>query len=147
MSCTDRISEELRSKGYRITPQRLAVLQALHAGGHLSPTLVFERTSRVLPGLTETTVYRTLEFLAENGALLSTHSASGHVTYELAERDHHHMVCQVCGVEVALDHSQVHPFYAQVEAQTGFRLTGGHLTLSGLCARCKDSPTHAKGEK
>jgi Fur family ferric uptake transcriptional regulator len=131
MSCTDRISEELRSKGYRITPQRLAVLQALHAGGHLSPSLV----------------YRTLEFLAENGALLSTHSASGHVTYELAERDHHHMVCQVCGVEVALDHSQVHPFYAQVEAQTGFRLTGGHLTLSGLCARCKDSPTHAKGEK
>lgn len=139
MSCTKRLSEELRSRGYRITPQRLAVLQVLHEGGHTSPTRVFERTSQVIPGMTETTVYRTLEFLTENGVLLSTNSSTGHITYELAQRDHHHMVCQVCGLEVNLDHSQIQPFYEQIENQSGFRLTSGHLTLMGKCAHCKEN--------
>jgi Fur family ferric uptake transcriptional regulator len=147
MSCINRLSKELRARGYRITPQRLAVLQALHAGGHISPTQVFERTSQMIPGMTESTVYRTLEFLTENGALLSTQSASGHLTYELTQSDHHHMVCQVCGLEVDLDHNQVQSFYGQVESQTGFRITTGHLTLQGLCTRCKGDPGHSKGDQ
>ena len=51
-----------------MTPQRLAILHVLHhEGRHLSPVEVHEEARRELPSLTETTVYRTLEFLAENG--------------------------------------------------------------------------------
>jgi Fur family ferric uptake transcriptional regulator len=64
MSCIPRFTQMLRSRGYRMTPQRLAVLQALHDGGHLSPGQIFERVHQT--GMTETTVYRNLEFLAGN---------------------------------------------------------------------------------
>ena len=66
MSCADQYTPQLHALGFRMTPQRLAILHALHhAGGHLSPTEVYQRASSDLPGLTEPTVYRTLEFLAD----------------------------------------------------------------------------------
>ena len=82
MSCTQHLTEELRSRGFRITPQRLAVLQALHNGGHLSPAQVFERVQQT--GMTETTVYRTLEFLAGNDVVLVADRGNGHLAYELS---------------------------------------------------------------
>ncbi|MFH2104442.1 MAG: Fur family transcriptional regulator [Chloroflexota bacterium] len=137
MSCTAVISQQLRERGFRITPQRLAILQVLHDGGHLSPTQVFERTVGVMPGLTEATVYRTLEFLAENGAVVPAGGENSHLAYELTAGEHHHMVCRACGRTAPLDHALVAQFYAQVEAATGFRLTSGHLTIPGLCTVCK----------
>ena len=145
MSCIERLSGILRTRGYRITPQRLAVLQALHDGGHMSPAQIYERTHLSMPGITETTVYRTLEFLAENNVVLSAKGESSHLAYELAQTDHHHLVCRICGHTEMLKHSQVQAFYDQVEAKTGFRPTTGHLTLSGLCAGCQQR--NSKGEE
>ena len=52
-----------------MTSQRLAILHVLrHAGTHLSPAEVYRLAKQEFPGLTEPTVYRTLEFLAENGS-------------------------------------------------------------------------------
>ncbi len=139
MSCLATHSKTLRARGYRITPQRLAVLQALHDGGHMSPSQVFERTRSSMPGMNEATIYRTLEFLAENDVVLSAKGENNHLAYELAHTDHHHMVCRVCGHTEVLEHNQVQEFYEQVEANTGFRPTTSHLTLTGLCAGCKKS--------
>lgn len=139
MSCIESLSSIMRTRGYRITPQRLAVLQALHDGGHMSPAQIYERTRNSIPGMTEATVYRTLEFLAKNDVVLSAKGESSHLAYELALTDHHHMVCRVCGQTEMLEHNQVQEFYDQVEANTGFCPTTGHLTLTGLCAGCKGS--------
>jgi len=68
MSCASEYAPQLRSLGYRMTPQRIAILHALrHSGKHLSPRDVYQRARKDVPGLTEPTVYRTLEFLAKNG--------------------------------------------------------------------------------
>jgi len=80
LSCIPKHTQTLRARGYRMTPQRLSILQALHEGGHLSPGQVYERTRAT--GMTETTVYRTLEFLAENGVVNPTQIGGGHLTYE-----------------------------------------------------------------
>ena len=82
------------------TPQRLSILQALHEGGHLSPGQV--SATRRATGMTETTVYRTLEFLAENGVVNPTQISGGHLTYELVGHDHHHLVCRACGASCDL---------------------------------------------
>jgi Fe2+ or Zn2+ uptake regulation protein len=139
MSCIEQLSETLRASGYRITPQRLAVLQALHVGGHMSPSQIYERTRQSIPGMTEATVYRTLEFLAENDVALYAKGENSHLAYELALTDHHHMVCRACDHTETLEHGLVQEFYNQIEAITGFRPTTGHLTLTGLCAGCKRS--------
>ena len=66
MSCASEYAPQLRARGFRMTSQRMAILHVLrNAGTHLSPTEVHKQARRDLPGITESTVYRTLEFLAE----------------------------------------------------------------------------------
>ncbi|MDO9349018.1 MAG: transcriptional repressor, partial [Anaerolineales bacterium] len=84
-----------------MTPQRLAILQALHDGGHLSPAQIYERVRQT--GMTGATIYRTLEFLAENGVVLVANRGNGHLAYELSGESHHHLICRNCGAQVDIE--------------------------------------------
>jgi len=138
MTCGSYLTEKLHQHGFRMTPQRMAILHTLrHAGGHLSPTEVFERARLDQPGLTETTVYRTLEFLAEKGFALSAHVGNGKFVYELTEENHHHLICRKCGKTVAVDHATLTPLYEQLQLSTGYKLDSSHVTFFGLCSKCQ----------
>lgn len=138
MSCTDEYIPQLRARGYRMTPQRLAILHVLHhTGAHLSPVEVHQQASRKLPSLTETTVYRTLEFLAKNGLARPALTGNGHLVYEIARHEHHHIVCDACGMEIEVEHERIKRMYAALESTSGYRLTGSHLTFFGLCPNCQ----------
>jgi Fe2+ or Zn2+ uptake regulation protein len=139
MSCSKPFAETLQARGFRMTPQRHAVLHTLKAsGGHLSPAQVYERARESIPGMTEATVYRTLEFLAENDIVNPTLTGSGHLVYEIAEGDHHHLVCRLCGQELEVEHTRLQPLYADLEAASGFRSIGSHITFFGLCPDCQN---------
>lgn len=141
MSCTIEYVPRLRASGYRMTPQRHAILHVLrHSGRHLSPSEVYQSAAKELPGLTEPTVYRTLEFLAENGLVRPAHNRGGHVVYEIAGHEHHHLVCRVCGKETEVDHSLFKSLYKKLETESGYQLTDSHLTFFGLCPVCRDKP-------
>jgi Fur family ferric uptake transcriptional regulator len=122
-----------------MTPQRMTILHVLHhEGTHLSPTEVFARAKEALPGLTEATVYRTLEFLAENGLAHSAHIGSGHLVYEIAKQDHHHhLICRKCGGEIKIEHATLENLYKELEASSGFRDIDSHITFFGLCPECQ----------
>ncbi len=137
MSCIERHSQALRQRGYRITPQRLAILEALHHEGHLSPAQVYERVRQT--GLTEATVYRTLEFLRANSIVFAAQREGGHLTYELAGASHHHLICRICGAQVDLEAAALQKLIASLEEQSGYRLDASHLTLFGLCPNCQAS--------
>jgi Fur family ferric uptake transcriptional regulator len=138
MSCIPRFTQLLRKRGYRMTTQRLAILQALHDGGHLSPTEIYQRVQKT--GMTEATVYRTLEFLAKNGVALVADRGKGHLAYELSGESHHHVTCRSCGKQVAIDTDLLAPAISRIEEKTGFRLNAGHLTLFGVCPDCQSLP-------
>lgn len=138
MTCGSHLTEQLHARGLRMTPQRMAILHALqHANGHLSPSEVYERARHDQPGLTETTVYRTLESLAKNGFALAAHMGGGKLVYELSESNHHHLVCRACGRTAAVEHATLSPLYEQLKASTGYRLDSSHVTLFGLCPECQ----------
>jgi Fur family ferric uptake transcriptional regulator len=138
MTCGSYLIDKLHIRGFRMTPQRMAILHTLrHAGGHLSATEVFEQTRRDQPGLTETTVYRTLEFLAANGYALAAHVGSGKLVYELTEENHHHLICRTCGKTVAVEYAMLTPLYKKLQSSTGYQLDSSHVTLFGLCPDCQ----------
>lgn len=138
MSCASEYAPELRSRGYRMTPQRMAILHVLHhSGKHLSPTEVCQQARDELPGLTETTVYRTLEFLAENGLARPAHMGGAHLVYEIAHHEHHHLKCRICGAEMEIQHSLLESMYQKIESASGYQLTGSHVTFFGLCPSCQ----------
>ena len=138
MSCTEEISALIRTRGFRLTPQRLTILQVLqHSGQHLTPAEIYEASRQSMPGLTETTVYRTLEFLADNGFAMAAHIGSGKLVYQVAGHDHHHVICQKCNREVEVGHAQLAGLYKTIEELTGYHLTTSHLTFFGLCPECR----------
>jgi Fe2+ or Zn2+ uptake regulation protein len=137
MSNHQAIMERLRARGHRLTPQRLAILQIIEErGGHLSPIEIYEEALRRIPGLTEATVYRTLDFLARNGLALVAHVGDGRLVYESAAHNHHHLICRGCGTTVAIEHQQLESLFRQFHEQTGFQIDEGHVTFFGRCPAC-----------
>jgi len=123
----------------------MAILSVLgRAGTHLTPVQIHARASRALPGLTGPTVYRTLDKLARTGVVWPLHLENGHLAYELAGRNHHHLVCTACGQEIEFPGMPLDAIYAKLEASSGYVLNRDHLTLAGLCPKCKRKP---KGKK
>jgi len=121
-----------------MTPQRLAILHVLrHEGSHLSPGNVYKKAIKELPGLTEPTVYRTLEFLADNGLVRPSYSTNGHLTYEIAGNEHHHIVCRNCGDEIEVEHALLESLYRLLETTSGFRSINSHVTFFGVCPECQ----------
>ena len=138
MTCAINYTPQLRAQGLRMTPQRMAILHALiHSGGHLSPTQVYDSARKEFPSLTEPTVYRTLEYLAEKKILLAAHVGNGKIVYELAENQHHHLICHKCGGTVEVDHAPLELLYDQLESSTGYKLDSSHVTFFGLCPKCQ----------
>jgi Fe2+ or Zn2+ uptake regulation protein len=140
MSCASEYAPQLRARGYRMTPQRMAILHVLHhEGTHLSPGEVYKQAQAELPGLTEPTVYRTLEFLADNGLVRPSYSSSGHLTYEIAGSEHHHIVCRICGGEIEVEHTMLESLYRLLEMSSEYRSIDSHVTFFGVCPSCQKS--------
>jgi Fur family ferric uptake transcriptional regulator len=146
MSCSSEYAPQLRELGFRVTAQRMAIIHVLrHSPGHVSPLEVYARARRSLPGITQPTVYRTLEFLAANGMAWQTNLANGHLVYELAQRNHNHLVCRECGNQVEIDPQLLVPAYRKLEEITGYSVDQTHVNLLGLCPRCRQTKSTAGG--
>ena len=138
MSCASEYTPQLRARGFRMTSQRLAILHVLHHDGrHLSPAEIYKQARRQLAGLTEPTVYRTLEFLAQNGLVRSSRASNGRLTYQIAGEDHHHMICRVCGSEMEIQHTLLEDFYRKLESISGYLRIDSHVTFFGVCPNCQ----------
>lgn len=134
----DDLRKAIRQRGFRVTPQRELILAAVReGGGHVTPELVFERVTRLAPSLSRATVYRTLDFLAEQHLITCTDLGVGSKVYELVDaQPHHHLVCEACGSVQQIDHTVARHFFRQVENEFRFHVTTDHLALFGLCAHC-----------
>ena len=140
MSCEGEITKKLSERGFRVTPQRRVILHILlHADAHLTPAEVYEEARVSLPGLTETTVYRTLEFLAQAGLAQEAFSATSKSAYEISDHTHHHLICRKCGKDVEIPHIKVEALCEDLEAETGFQLMQNHLSFFGICPACQKS--------
>lgn len=134
----NRYTSKLRARGFRITPQRLAILNILcNTPHHLSPLDIFQQAQTDIPGLTEATVYRTLNFLVEQGLAMPAHLGNGQLVYEIAERAHDHLICRACGYNQEISHEDLHELYGQFQKKTGFQIDSMHVTFFGLCPECQ----------
>ena len=86
-----KIGTALKAQGYRLTPQRHAVLSAVAAShDHLTPAAIYEKVKRQHKNIGLVTVYRTIELLAELGLICEVHSGGNCHSYLLRRPDRHH---------------------------------------------------------
>lgn len=128
---------DLRQRGYRLTPQRQLVLEAVDALEHATPDDILCEVRRTASGVNISTVYRTLELLEELGLVSHAHLGHGAPTYHLADRHHHiHLVCRDCSDVIEADLSVVADFTEKLRADFGFETDMKHFAIFGRCADC-----------
>ncbi len=128
---------DLRARGYRLTPQRQLVLEAVASLGHATPDDIVTAVRRTATGVNISTVYRTLELLEELGLVTHTHLGHGPPTYHAATDDEHvHLVCRVCGTVTETSPALVETLVSDLRAAEGFQADVGHLAVFGTCRDC-----------
>ncbi len=129
----------LRSRGLRVTDQRLSIWQALTAesGTHLSAEELTALVQASHPGVHAATVYRTVDLLVDEGLVARTSFGGDRAYYEpLAEHPHHHLVCDRCGQVAHLHDDVLGDLPGRLEAESGYSLGSGEITFRGLCPAC-----------
>ncbi len=135
MSC-DKV---LRGLGYRLTPQRLLVLEAVHgADKHISVEEIYTQVKSRYPYANISTVYRTLELLEQLGLVVKADFGEGYVRYHHAEKGHHHhLVCQKCGKIINLVETPILALKETLYKDYQFNAHLSHLTIFGQCHECQ----------
>ena len=139
MAQSGDITSKLSQRGYRLTPQRMMILEAVEAADdHISAEEIYTRVCDRYPHLNISTVYRTLELLNELGLVTETDMGDGRVRYHSIKKGHHHhLVCQKCGRIIDLDESVLSPLRDILSREYNFNADLKHLAFFGLCSNCQ----------
>lgn len=84
-----------------------------------------------------TTVYRTLQSLAESDAVDVLRTETGEAIYRrCSSGHHHHLVCSECGFTVEVDGPAVEQWAKAIAVEHGFTQASHTVEVFGLCAEC-----------
>jgi Fur family transcriptional regulator, ferric uptake regulator len=135
----------MRERGFRVTPQRQLILDAICAGGgHTTLEEIYARVHTKSAAINRATVYRTLDFLCKLRLVVGADVGEGHMVYEIAgDTPHHHLVCHKCRRSQEVKHEAVDELFIRLEREYGFRVDTDHLALFGLCAHCYEAECQA----
>ena len=130
----------LQQRGYRLTPQRLMVLEAIReSDGHVSADEILSRIHASYPYANVSTIYRTLELLKKLHLVTETDLGEGRVRYHYADKGrHHHLICQKCGATTDMADSDMSPLEELLRQKYDFRADLRHLAIFGLCLWCRE---------
>jgi Fur family transcriptional regulator, peroxide stress response regulator len=136
----DDLVRQLRARGHRLTPQRLAVLRVLaDSTDHPSAEQVYQRLRPTYPMLSPATVYKTIDVLKAMGQILELEFREGANRYDVnIPVSHPHLVCTSCGRLEDFDVAELDRLAERAAAATGFRVLRHRLDFYGLCPACRD---------
>ena len=133
MSRLEELVQKFRQHGYKMTPQRRAILKVL-TGNTPHPTAekIHETVRERMPDISLATVYNTLRELAEMEELYGLDLGHGVRRYEISREEHAHRVCLVCGwiEDVPGDFEKVKSLF---QCGDGFRPVRYAVTIYGHC--------------
>lgn len=133
------LQAQLRERGYRLTPQRQLVLEAVSELQHGTPEEICAAVRRTAAGINITTVYRTLELLEGLDLVTHTHLGHGAPTYHVVDEDTHvHLVCGDCGEVTAVSPEVVQGLVRALADERGFVVDVGHFSIFGRCRACEE---------
>ena len=136
-------SKEIKSmfhdKGFKCTPQRLAVLKVLRdTSAYLSINTIHLKVKEFLPDTGLATVYRSLETLVDLNLVVKVHLEDGCHSYVIAPEGHRHpIVCTDCNKVIEFAECPLDDLSKQISEDTGVQIKTHFLQLFGKCKECQ----------
>ena len=133
-------AEVLREHGLQVTPQRLAVLQAVQSQPHTTADAVADAAREQIGSISKQSVYDALGALMDAGIVRRIEPAGSAARYETRVGDnHHHLVCRGCAAIVDVDCAVgAAPCLTAADA-AGYTVDEAEVTFWGTCPTCATS--------
>lgn len=134
-----RMKVALKEAGLRLTPQRVAVCQALaESTTHPTAQALFEQLAAHDAALSRATVYNTLEALAKMGlAQQLVVAGDGARRFDSNLGPHAHLVCTRCHRVEDYDDPALGRITSAVTSRSGYELRGLCIFYHGVCPQCR----------
>ncbi len=130
------IIKALRGKGYKATPQRIAIGRfALRSRDHPTAQRIYGEVKRIYPTVSLATVYKTIQILKEVGLIQELNLFQGQTRFDPDTHPHIHLVCLGCGRIMDWEEPMVSEIMAKVAA-ANFSATGQNFDVYGNCQSC-----------
>lgn len=90
----EEISSKLVEKGLKVTPQRIAILEAIiKLNNHPTAENIIEYIRKNHPNISVATVYKVLDALVENELVKKVKTEKDFMKYDAIVESHHHIYC------------------------------------------------------
>jgi len=135
----------LKSKGLKVTQQRLLILEVLesHHDTHMAVEDIYDLIHEKHPDMGLATVYRTVQLLLEMQLVDRIYLNDGCVRYELghlfdggSKHNHHHLICKTCNKVISFKEDLLERLEQQIERTEKFRIDDHELKFYGQCEEC-----------
>lgn len=130
----DDLTAELKMKNIRLSHQRLKILEYL-SSHRIHPTVdqIYTGLQKEIPTLSRTTVYSTLNALADAGMVREINIEDSEIRYDIDIESHGHFKCESCGM--------IYDFKADLDSLApeelkDFVIKDKNLYFKGVCPAC-----------
>jgi Fur family ferric uptake transcriptional regulator len=140
MSCEKIFFDEMKKRGYRITPQREMVLAIMHKLEQPSTVEdIFSHVQDISKSVDISTVYRTLELLQEFNLVSIIDTGDRQAKFVLVgdHSPHLHLVCKSCGKITGIHLEDIQGLADDLEKQLDFKIDWQDVSFQGLCKICR----------
>ena len=129
--------EALRSKGYKATPQRIAICRiALNSREHPSAQQVYDEVKKIHPTVSLATVYKTMEVLRHLNLVQELNFPEGQARFDSYMNPHINLICLKCGKITDLEDATATEITKKVAAATKFKPNSQRIDVYGICRKC-----------
>ncbi|MDP4177516.1 MAG: Fur family transcriptional regulator [Bacillota bacterium] len=138
----DKLKNNLKEKGYKLTPQRRAIVDIIirNEGKHLTAEELYDLVKVDCPEIGLATVYRTVQMLEEIGIICRLELDDGCNRYELVHEEenhrHHHLICTECGKLIEVEDDLLDLLEHNIEEKYGFKVKNHSVKFYGICKEC-----------
>jgi Fur family peroxide stress response transcriptional regulator len=138
MQILESIIDSMRNQGFRITPQRVAIVEyMISTDSHPSAEELYRVVKKKYPMVSLATVYKTLELLTKKGIVRELSFPEGS-RYDANVDAHINLVCMNCGriQDIDIDEA-LEDLESKVSKKSKYRIFGRRFELYGYCSECQ----------
>ena len=141
MQQIEELVNSLREEGFRITPQRIAIVEyLLKTDDHPSAEHIHKIVQKKYPMVSLSTVYKTLDLLREK-KLVNEIKVEGEARFDAHTDEHINLVCMNCGKIDDIDEDSLREIQTKVARKSKYMILKSNFELFGYCNNCKSKFT------
>jgi Fur family peroxide stress response transcriptional regulator len=135
----NKMIARLKEEGFRLTPQRVAVVKILASNEeHLSADKIYERVRTEFPFTSLATIYKTVTLLKQLGEVMELGFGDDSNRFDGARPyPHPHLICTKCRKILDPDLPLLNELPGELAQKTGYHIFNHRLDFFGICPACQ----------